>query len=157
MKIAVVAPSPVPFVIGGIENLVWSMCDYINQKTSHQAELIKLPSRELGFWELIDNYHNFYTLDLSHFDAVITSKYPGWMVNHPNLVYYVAHRLRGLYDTYHLMRLPYEVDTADPWVLMVLNYMKEYPQPANLDRFFELVYQMKEYAVPDPADRKSVV
>ena len=151
MKIAVVAPSPVPFVIGGIENLVWSMCDYINQKTSHQAELIKLPSRELGFWELIDNYHNFYTLDLSHFDAVITSKYPGWMVNHPNLVYYVAHRLRGLYDTYHLMHLPYEVNTADPWVLMVLNYMKEYPQPANLDRFFELVYQMKEYAVPDPA------
>ena len=144
MKIAIVAPSPVPFVIGGIENLVWSLCDYINQHTAHQAELIKIPSRELGFWELIDSYYQFYRLDLSHFDAVICSKYPAWMIEHPNCIYYVAHRLRGLYDTYHTMGLPWEVTSDDPWVRAVLGYMRDYPHPETLDSFFELVFRMKQ-------------
>ena len=110
MKIAVVGPSPVPFTIGGMENLLWALCENINLKTKHQAELIKIPSRELDFWSLIETYRDFYRLDLSEFDAVICSKYPSWMVKHDNCVCYVAHRLRGLYDCYHLMNLPYEVD-----------------------------------------------
>ena len=56
MKIAVIGPSPVPFTIGGIENLMWGLCETINQTTEHQCELIKLPSRELNFWDLIETY-----------------------------------------------------------------------------------------------------
>ena len=100
MTIAILAPSPVPFTIGGVENLVWGLCETINKKTSHRAELIKLPSKELSFWDLIDNYHQFYNIDLNHFDTVIVTKYPGWMVRHKNVIYYISHRLRGLYDTY---------------------------------------------------------
>ena len=149
MKIAVVAPSPVPFRIGGIENLVWSICDYINKETKHSADLIKLPSRELDFWSLIDTYKSFYDLDLSHFDAVITSKYPCWMIRHDNLVCYMAHRLRGLYDTYFMNQLSFETDRNCLFVNRILDYMKENPSPKSLDKFFEMVYGLKDLKVPD--------
>lgn len=149
MKIAVVAPSPVPFRIGGIENLVWSICDYINKETKHSADLIKLPSRELDFWSLIDTYKSFYDLDLSHFDAVITSKYPCWMIRHDNLVVYMAHRLRGLYDTYFMCNIPFETDRNCVYVNQILDYMDENPAPKSLDKFFELVYGLKDLKVPD--------
>ena len=100
MKIAVVAPSPVPFTIGGLEGLATGLGYSINKYTKHQCELIKLPSRELTFWDLIDSYQYFYNLDLSHFDLVISLKYPAWMVQHNNHICYMAHKLRGLYDTY---------------------------------------------------------
>ena len=100
MKIAIVAPSPVPFTIGGIEGLATGLGYAINKYSEHQCELIKLPSRELTFWDLIDSYHHFYNLDLSHFDLVISLKYPAWMVQHNNHICYMAHKLRGLYDTY---------------------------------------------------------
>ena len=100
MKIAIVAPSPVPFTIGGLEGLATGLGYSINKYSEHQCELIKLPSRERTFWNLIDSYHHFYNLDLSHFDLVISLKYPAWMVRHDNHICYMAHKLRGLYDTY---------------------------------------------------------
>lgn len=149
MKIAVVAPSPVPFRIGGIENLVWGICDYINKETEHSCDLIKLPSRELDFWSLIDTYKAFYDLDLSHFDAVITSKYPCWMIRHENQVVYMAHRLRGLYDTYHFHQLPFETDRKCVFVNRILDYMKDNPKPESLDKFFDMVYGLKDLRIPD--------
>jgi hypothetical protein len=49
MQIAIIAPSPVPFCVGGAENLWWGLLQYINQHTHHQADLIKLPSPERNF------------------------------------------------------------------------------------------------------------
>lgn len=106
MKIAIVAPSPVPFAVGGAENLFWGLQEYINRATSHRCELIKLPSRERSFKDLMYTYLAFARLDLSHFDVVISTKYPSWMVRHPHHVVYMVHPLRGLYDTYHLLGLP---------------------------------------------------
>lgn len=100
MKIAIIAPSPVPFSIGGAENLWWGLLNEINQHTPHQADLIKLPSPETSFLELIQSYKQFSNLDLSYFDRLITGKYPGWMVKHDRHICYMLHRLRGLYDTY---------------------------------------------------------
>ncbi|MGG6270196.1 glycosyltransferase family 4 protein [Leptolyngbya sp. AN10] len=106
MQIAIVAPSPVPFCIGGAEKLWWGLQEEINQNTPHQAELIKLPSPERNFADLIGSYWQFSRLDLSHFDLVISGKYPSWMVDHPNHICYMLHRLRGLYDTYHFTGFP---------------------------------------------------
>jgi glycosyltransferase involved in cell wall biosynthesis len=39
-------------------------------------------------------------LDLSHFDTVITTKYPAWMIRHPNKIVYMQHPSRGVYDLY---------------------------------------------------------
>ena len=136
MKIAIVSPSPVPFTIGGAENLMWGLCENINKYTKHQAELIKLPTKEHSFWELIESYYTFYKLDLSHFDLVISSKYPSWMVQHNNCVCYMMHTLRGLYDTYHLMNMPYEVERGCESVDCVLDYMETNEHPIGLDEFF---------------------
>ena len=164
MKIAIVGPSPVPFTIGGIENLMWGLCDTINQTTSHQCELIKMPSKELSFWDLLETYYSFYTLDVSHFDMVIYTKYPGWMVQHPNGICYMAHCLRGLYDTYHLTQLPTEVPKGNPVVDSILQYMETYYRPDSLDEFFDMLFDMKKnqkvpqeyFAFPGPFIRKIV-
>lgn len=100
MKIAVIAPSPVPFTIGGTEKLCFRLAAAINEMTTHETELIKVPSPESDFSHLIMSYRKFFELDLSHFDCVISTKYPSWMVRHPRHYCYMFHRLRGLYDTY---------------------------------------------------------
>jgi glycosyltransferase involved in cell wall biosynthesis len=149
MKIGIVAPSPVPFCIGGAEKLCWGLLDYINQQTPHKAELIKLPSREHSFWELIDTYREFTRLDLSHFDVVVSTKYPSWMVRHPNQVCYMLHRLRGLYDTYHFTGLPLECDSAHPKVRALIDFMKRYQgDPTRLDEFFAGADRLRGADIP---------
>jgi glycosyltransferase involved in cell wall biosynthesis len=100
MKIAVVAPSPVPFVIGGAENLWWGLVEALNARPGVLADLLKLPSPERNMAELLSSYRRFSELDLSHFDMVISTKYPAWAIRHPNHVVYLQHTLRGLYDCY---------------------------------------------------------
>ena len=100
MRIAIVAPSPSPFALGGAEKLWWGLCSHLNEHTRHQADIIKLPSPEADLRSLLASYERFTALDLSGFDLVITGKYPAWMVGHPRHVVYMLHRLRGLYDAY---------------------------------------------------------
>lgn len=100
MKIAVIAPSPVPFAFGGAERLWLGLTNYFNNNTRHVSEIIKLPSPERDFFEIVESYCRFAYLDLSQFDMVISGKYPAWMTAHPNHVVYMLHRLRGLYDTW---------------------------------------------------------
>ena len=164
MKIAVIGPSPVPFTIGGIENLMWGLCETINQTTEHQCELIKLPSRELNFWDLIETYYSFYKLDVSQFDVVIYCKYPAWMVRHPRGICYMAHCLRGLYDTYQHTPRPTEVPRENPDVNRILDYMDTYYRPESLDTFFDMLFELKDkrtvpqsyYAFPGPLIRKII-
>lgn len=100
MKIAVVSPSPVPFTTGGLEKLTWHLVNSINSQTSHQAELIKIPLHEQTFLQVIRSYLRFRLLRLNHFDLVISTKYPSWMIRHPYHIVYMVHPLRGVYDTY---------------------------------------------------------
>ncbi len=112
MKIAIVAPSPVPFVVGGAEKLWWGMQHYLNEETTHACELIKIPVRETTVVDLIDAYYRFFKLDLSPFDRVISTKYPAFMVRHPDHHLYLQHLLRGCYDTYPA-HLPETLPAAD--------------------------------------------
>ena len=100
MRIALVAPSAVPFAPGGAERLWWGLTNYVNRHTAHAMELIKLPSPERNLWEIAASYRQFSLLALDHFDMVISTKYPAWMVAHGHHVVYLQHTLRGLYDTY---------------------------------------------------------
>ena len=147
MKIAAVGPSPVPFTIGGVEGLLTGLVQGINKYTEHQAELIKLPSRELSFWELIDTYYLFYKLDLSHFDMVISTKYPAWMVKHKNHICYVQHHLRGLYDTYHFSneKLTIERSKVKGVVEEILEIIENSNHSdASLKKVFELLKILKK-------------
>lgn len=104
MKIAIAAPSPVPFLVGGAEKFLWGLQAAINQLTPHDAELIKLPCRDQEFWPLMEAYERFHRLDLTYFDRVISTKYPAWMVRHPEHDVYMQHPCRGVYDLYHKRR-----------------------------------------------------
>ena len=123
--------------------MLWGLCETINQQTRHQAELIKLPSREHDFWSLIGSYYAFYSLDLSHFDAAICTKYPAWMVGHKNPIHYITHRLRGLYDTYHLTGLPLKAERGNAYIDPILAYMGQTPDPESLDAFFGMLFSLK--------------
>ena len=149
MKIGIVAPSPVPFCIGGAEKLCWGLLNHINQETPHTAELIKVPSREHNFWDLVATYREFARLDLSHFDLLISGKYPAWMVQHPNHVCYMLHRLRGLYDTYHFARLPLECDRSHPKIADLVDFMRR-NQGASvpLEDFFGQVDRLRGLDLP---------
>ncbi|HYC36886.1 MAG TPA: glycosyltransferase [Usitatibacter sp.] len=100
MKIAIVAPCPIPYMVGGAEKLWWGLAQHFNERTAHQAEIIKLPSPEGDLRALMRSYESFAALDLAAFDLVVSGKYPAWMVSHPRHVCYMLHRLRGLYDCY---------------------------------------------------------
>jgi glycosyltransferase involved in cell wall biosynthesis len=152
MKIAVVGPSPVPYTIGGMEKLLWQMTEKINQLTSHQAEIIKLPSREDSFWSLLDSYYAFWKLDLSHFDMVISTKYPSWMISHPNHICYMIHKLRGLYDTYHLTGLPREVNNSCTHTKKLLEFLDSTWNKPDIKQFWEVINEYRTYGNKIPAD-----
>jgi glycosyltransferase involved in cell wall biosynthesis len=143
VKIAIVAPSPVPFTIGGLEGLATGLGYSINKYSEHQCELIKLPSRELTFWDLIDSYHHFYNLDLSHFELVISLKYPAWMVRHNNHICYMAHKLRGLYDTYAgNTNVDHDVDDNTVKEILYIVNESEYSDD-NLIKLFSLLDDLR--------------
>ena len=150
MRIAIVGPSPVPFGIGGMEYLLWGMHENINKLTGHKVELIKLPTKESNLWEVIASYKQFYYLDVSHFDMVITTKYPAWMIQHPNHICYMAHRLRGLYDTYHFMNLPDKPQRNHPLINKVLDYIEQ--ESSSIDGLFELLDECYEKRNSLPAE-----
>ena len=111
-KIAVVVPVPQPPVRGGAENLYEGLRAGIETHHGAECEIVGLPSPEGSFWDVIKSYRKFALLDLSGYDRVISTKYPSWMVDHPDHVCYMLHKLRGLYDTYHFFGLPLAVDYA---------------------------------------------
>ena len=158
MKIAIIAPSPVPFTTGGAELLLQEMQKSIHKYTPHQCELIKLPVKEDNFWNLIDSYDCFYRLDLSHFDLVISTKYPSWMVQHRNQTVYLIHHLRGLFDTYHFCCEPERIpDVLRVGLVHEIIGITEVQNPTNSDinALFEKLFLLKKtYAQYDEATFK---
>jgi glycosyltransferase involved in cell wall biosynthesis len=153
MRVCLVAPSPVPYAPGGAERLFDGLVGHINDHTPHDAELVKLPSREHDLPGLVATYREFSRLDLSHFDLVISTKYPAWMVRHPNHVLYLQHKLRGLYDTYHFTGLPERVDFEEMDLRHLQETMRHPPAVADpLEPFFEAFERVVDTrSVADPA------
>ncbi|MCW2527052.1 MAG: glycosyl transferase group 1, partial [Pseudonocardiales bacterium] len=108
MRVAIVAPEAVPFATGGAERLCEGLRDAV-AAAGHQVELVTVPTPERSYRQLIDSYETFGNLSLAQFDRVISTKYPSWMVRHPDHVVYMLHPLRGLYDSYHYFGMPLEL------------------------------------------------
>lgn len=138
MKIAVVAPSPVPFTRGGAERALWGIQQAINDLTHHEAEMIKIPVDESTLPAVIASYQLFAELDLDHFDRIITTKYPAWMVDHPHKTILMMHVLRGVYDTYQYHHQPMVVPNPSDHVFAMLHLMRTNPgNRGALPEFFE--------------------
>lgn len=112
LSVAVVAPSAVPYATGGAERAVAGLADALD-RAGHRSEVFKLPVDERTLPGVVAGYQHFSLLDLSHFDRVISVKYPAWMVRHPVHTVLMFHPLRGLYDTYPA-HLPVEVPGPAP-------------------------------------------
>jgi len=147
MKIAIIAPSPVPFTIGGAEKLWFGLLEYINKHTNHQCELIKIPIREDGFWELIEAYYKFYNLDVSSFDLVISGKYPAWMTQHSNHYIYMLHCLRGFYDCYHFLNLDDDMDSSNKKVQFILKRIEK--NDISSQEMFKLLFDLKNEEIKE--------
>ncbi|MGG1553525.1 glycosyltransferase family 4 protein [Paenibacillus ferrarius] len=141
MDIAIVSPSPKPFAVGGIEKLMLGLYQQIDELTDHRVELFKVPTEEHGFWELLKSYETFYNLNLDHFDMIITCKYPAWMVQHRNHTIYMAHHLRGLFDTYHFLNMPTELKhTSHIEINKILEYIQDQMNMSkDLNDFFKML------------------
>ncbi|GAB6068541.1 glycosyltransferase family 4 protein [Methylothermus subterraneus] len=147
MKIAVVAPSPVPFVFGGAERFWLDLVRALNEQTPHEAELLKIPFPERDFWEVVAGYLRFFELDLSAFDCVISTKYPAWMAAHPRHIVYLQHKLRGLYDAYP-RHLPTAWPKARPLEALARLVAEPHPTPSHAAEAFDLLAQLKTQAEP---------
>ena len=165
MDIAILAPCPIPYMVGGLENLVRGLHDHVNDHTPHQAEVIKLPTPENGFWELIGSYRRFSELDVTGFDVAVAVKYPAWMTAHPRLIVYMTHKLRGLYDTYHFTGLPERLSDPPPAVRDLSRFMADHTGEGEaLSELFERVEALRDaprvgqevFAFPGPVIRDIV-
>jgi glycosyltransferase involved in cell wall biosynthesis len=158
VNVAILAPSPYPFVLGGAEHFWTGLQRYFNEQTRHACELVKIPTREGNLLELVRAYRQHAQADLLGFDRVMTSKYPAWAVRHPHHAVYVQHKLRGLYDTYHFCREPQEV--AWPQSLRALQQAMQVLQqsdPQDNSPLLRLLDQVEAAAtsgeIPEPFGR----
>lgn len=136
MKVAIVAPEPVPPMLGGTERAVSSMRRAIDQTGLHEAELVKLPVDESNLPDLIDAYERFATLDVSEFDRVISVKYPAWMISHPDHIVYMFHPLRGLYDAYDEFGLPLIAEPHSDATAQILSLIGHHNDRGAVEEFF---------------------
>jgi glycosyltransferase involved in cell wall biosynthesis len=114
VKVAVVAPGPVPPTFGGNERAVAGVVREINARTGHSAEQIDPPVDERTLIGLLEGYRVFAAMDLNRFDLVISMKYPSWAIEHPAHTTFLPHTLRGLYDTYDVFHLPRNASPREP-------------------------------------------
>lgn len=168
MEIALIAPSSVPFVWGGAENLYASLQSYINEETSHSCEVIKIPTRESDLQSILQSYKLHLNADVSHFDMLISTKYPSWMAPNKRHVCYMLHKLRGLYDTYHFMGEPTElVDTSGSIAKRLASFEKTVSQgrasPSKVGDFIDgLLDEIAtspldpQFRFPGPCSRKTI-
>lgn len=150
MKIAIVAPSPIPFVVGGAEKLFAGLFYNLLKYTSHHVELIKVPIHDQEFWSLMDGYYRVSQLDLTYFDMVLTTKYPVWLVNHQNQHVFVQHTCRGVYDLYHLSKKTTSLDDYrdEKPLKTLLSLLEGSPTREMLSPLFRELFRLRDMKLP---------
>lgn len=158
MQIGLIAPSSIPFVWGGAENLYAGLQTFINSETRHACEIIKVPTAENDFPALLASYRTCLHADVAHFDALVSTKYPSWMAQNDRHVCYMLHKLRGLYDTYHFMREPVELSEVSRAIkVKVSNFERALTKgdvsPSRVDAFIQGMLDTIAQGATDPQFR----
>jgi len=92
----------VPFVYGGAEILCAGLVRRLNE-AGYRAELIEAP---FGWWpaeSILPNAAAWRMMEFTDpagkpFDLLITTKFPSYLIKHPNKVAWLFHQMRELYD-----------------------------------------------------------
>jgi glycosyltransferase involved in cell wall biosynthesis/GT2 family glycosyltransferase len=85
---------------GGAERLNQALIKAVEAAGCRCRE-ISLPAPEPDAAAILENYDAFAGLDLSGFDAVISTKAPTYAVRHPNHILYLVHTVRAFDDMFH--------------------------------------------------------
>ncbi len=101
-KRIVVCSAQIPFDRGGAEILVESLRDELIQR-GHQAEIVSLPYKWYPSSQVVKSCLAWRLMDLTEsngqpIDLVICTKFPSYIVNHPNKVVWLVHQFRHAYD-----------------------------------------------------------
>ncbi|NIO21229.1 MAG: glycosyltransferase [Candidatus Aenigmarchaeota archaeon] len=94
----------VPFVKGGTEFLIDSLYEELLKREYHVDRII-IPFQWHPKKEIIKNCMVWRLLDLARcegkkVDLIISTKFPSYLIKHPNKVTYLIHQFRQVYDTY---------------------------------------------------------
>ncbi|TBR58586.1 hypothetical protein B4U84_22035 [Westiellopsis prolifica IICB1] len=131
-KIAVVAPRMVSGEVGGAERFHLGLTNSLNS-TDTNTDLIQVVIDESTFEAIEESYLRCYDLDLSAYDAVISTKAPTYLVRHHNHICYLQHTIRVFYDMFE----------------------KEFPYAdATLNSRRELIHKLDTGALRTPRTRK---
>ena len=98
-KIAVLHVTPPGAFPGGAERFVRSLAEALGRKGA-SVRIVEQLSDESSIESVLRSYSHFYHMDLSGFDAVISTKSPAHMVRHHNHVCYLQHTMRQFYDRF---------------------------------------------------------
>lgn len=101
MRIAVTR-THVPFVWGGAERHSQRLCDALRQY-GHDATELAIPFKWYPIDTLVENISAAKLLDVSEaegvpIDLMIGLKFPAYLIQHPNPVYWILHQHRQAYD-----------------------------------------------------------
>jgi glycosyltransferase involved in cell wall biosynthesis len=94
----------VPFSYGGAENLNDALRVQLSQK-GYEVDQIAIPFKWYPHEQIVNSIDLWRRLDLSEadgkkIDLLITTKFPSYMVSHPNKVLWLVHQFRQAYDLY---------------------------------------------------------
>jgi glycosyltransferase involved in cell wall biosynthesis len=94
----------VPFTRGGAEGLVDSLKAQL-VAAGHSVDIVSLPFSAEPKTKLVESMILWRALDLTEFagkkvDLVIGTKFPSYLVKHPNKIVWLVHQHRQLYDLY---------------------------------------------------------
>ena len=99
-----IAGVKVPFVRGGQDVLVKTLCDELKAR-SHEVDTVELPLSMLPKESIINQIAMWRLLNLNTFcgkdvDLVIATKFPTYYLQHPRKSLWLVHQHRAIYDLY---------------------------------------------------------
>src|SRR5690348_4041998 len=99
MRIALISPtSPLQGRLFGAERLVRGLHNALTRIC--EVEWIEVPVSEATWDSVLESYLHCYDLDLSKYDAVISTKNPTFVVRHRNHSCWLVHQMRVFYDRF---------------------------------------------------------
>jgi glycosyltransferase involved in cell wall biosynthesis len=100
-RLALLAPRNVTGDIGGAERFYAGLLAAL-RSAGVNADLVEVLADESSFEAIEETYLRCYDLDLSRYDAVISTKAPTFLVRHPNHICYLVHTMRVFYDLFEV-------------------------------------------------------
>lgn len=146
MKRILICSAQIPFNYGGAEILVEELDRQLNIH-GYNSEIVKIPFKWYPNERLIEEAIMWNMMDLSEsngekIDLIICTKYPSYVVSHPNKVVWLFHQHRPAYD---LLGTPYSEFTKSGKDLRILNHIRDIDNKflSNAKKIFSISHNVK--------------